>query len=168
MLPDGWLPIPFAVAPSIAEEMAGELLQASGAVAQPDADIAAARKALARALTRLPITTSTAARLWHGFGESATEAIADLSLADWPADTLESHDGADFEVWERQRTQHLDGGGRATLAVVSPDGETTTAFLLRVQVPRAGEIRVVDVLDRDLAVIGLVWDDIVALATSAA
>ncbi|WP_019181659.1 hypothetical protein [Microbacterium yannicii] len=163
-IPDGWVPIPFAVAPEIARDMAAELLAASHAVPDADADVGAAVDNAAAALSRLPVTSGTAARLWHAFGTNPTGLVADLSVEHRAADTLASAAGAGFAHVDVQRTQELASGGRVTLSVVAPEPDAAVAFLLRVQVPEDGAVRIVDVLDRDLVAIGAVWDDAVAIA----
>ncbi|WP_194410060.1 hypothetical protein [Microbacterium cremeum] len=163
-LPVGWLPIPFAVAPEIARDMAVELLAASGAHAGPGADVATVVASAAAALTRLPVTPRTAARLWHAFGSNPTGLVADLSVEHRAADTIRAAAGADFAHVDVQRTQTLEDGGWASLSVVAPATDAPVAFLLRVQVPEDGAVRIVDVLDRDLVAIGAVWDDAVAIA----
>jgi hypothetical protein len=163
-IPDGWMPIPFAVAPEIARDMAAELLAASHAVPDADADVGAAVDNAAAALSRLPVTSGTAARLWHAFGTNPTGLVADLSVEHRAADTLAGAAGAGFAHVDVQRTQELESGGRVTLSVVAPEPDAAVAFLLRVQVPEDGAVRIVDVLDRDLVAIGAVWDDAVAIA----
>lgn len=163
-LPEGWFPVPFALAPEISHEVAAAILHDSGAVAEADADLDATVDNLAAVVRGLPVTESTVGRLWHGFGPVATGATADLSVERRNAETLESAAGAGFALVDRQRTQHLDGGGLATLSAVAPSGEEVAAFLLRVQVPSADGILIVDVLERDLAILGAVWDDAVAIA----
>lgn len=163
-LPEGWFPVPFALAPEIAHEVASAILRDSGAIADADADLDATVDNLAAVVRGLPVTEATVGRLWHGFGPLATGAAADLSVERRGADTLDAASGAGFGRVDRQRTEHLDGGGLATLSAVAPSGEEVAAFLLRVQVPSPDGILIVDVLERDLAVLGAVWEDAVAIA----
>ncbi|GAA3919605.1 hypothetical protein [Microbacterium invictum] len=163
-LPPGWLPIPFALPPQTALEIAPELLAASGAEPGEEADLAAAVDNAAAAMSRLPVTTAVAARLWHAFGVTATGLVADLSLERRSPSTQDEAVGADFPRVDVQRRVVLDDGGLVTLAAVAPAAGDDVAFLLRVQVPAVDAVCVVDVLDRDLRAIGVVWDDAIEIA----
>lgn len=164
-IPDGWLPIPFALTADAAEAVAPELLAASGAVPGEGADVDEATHFLAAAMARLPVTTRVAARMWHGFGEVATGVVADLSVEERAADTLDAAAPADFPHADLQRREAHDDGALVTLSVVTPTGAPEVAFLLRVQVPTSdGLVRIVDVLDRDTRALGAVWDDALQLA----
>ncbi len=163
-LPPGWLPIPFALSTQAAREVAPELLAASGAEPGEQADLAAATVNAAAAMSRLPVTEAVVARLWHAFGPTATGLVADLSVEQRASSTLDDAAGAGLPRVDVQRRVVLDDGGLVTLAVVAPASGDDVAFLLRVQVPAEGAVCVVDVLDRDLRALGVVWDDAIEIA----
>ncbi|MFV0405459.1 MAG: hypothetical protein ACK5LN_01340 [Propioniciclava sp.] len=163
-LPAGWFPIPWAVSTEEAPGLAKALLAESGTVPLAGADVDVMVAALASAMARLPVTESIGARLWHGFGPSATGMIADLAVERRPPSSLDQAIGAGFPHVDLQRRVRHEDGTLATLAVVMHETSSEPAFLLRVQSPEAGAVRIVDVFHPDLRAIGVVWEDVAAIA----